>query len=98
MKRKDALTDLVEHAEDAKPSEPITSPSGDRQVVNEQGETITLGYDRSKKVRFFNKGKSLELSIEEIERDIVRPIVGKTFEGFAEKVVQKVLEKLRDKL
>lgn len=58
MKRKDALTDLVEHAQ----SNPAPEPSsGDRQVVNNAGETITLGQKPTKTTAMDNKGVSLEL-------------------------------------
>ncbi|MDR3548541.1 MAG: hypothetical protein P4M11_09820 [Candidatus Pacebacteria bacterium] len=62
MKRKDALTDLVEHAQDTAPVQPVTQPSDDRQVVNQQGETITLGQKPTAHSVVPNKGILLELS------------------------------------
>lgn len=62
MKRKDALTDLVEHVQETAPATPVSSSSGDRQVVNQQGETITLGQKPTESIVAPNKGVSLKLS------------------------------------
>lgn len=43
MKQKfDELTDLIEHAQGAKPEEATSSTSQDRQVENIQGEMVIL--------------------------------------------------------
>lgn len=58
MERKDALTDIVEHADGAESSKPLMSAAGDRQVTNQQGEIITLGQNADPSG---NKGIPLEL-------------------------------------
>jgi hypothetical protein len=70
MEHKDALTDLIEFIQSTPSPKPATSPSGDRQVVNSQGETITLGYDGKGKISIKSRRNSLELYIEEIKEKI----------------------------
>lgn len=96
MKRKDALTDLVEHAQDREPSAPQSPSLEDGQVVNSEGEVITLGYGKGTKVRILHKGKYLELPLEVIER-IVRQAVDRALKDFGERLLQKVKEKLAEK-
>jgi hypothetical protein len=84
MKRKDALTDIVEHAQDAEFTEPMLSISGERQVVNAQGEIITLGQKPPINVAASNKAVSLELS----EVDLVDWIRA-SFKSAATRFLQK---------
>jgi hypothetical protein len=61
MERKDALTDIVEQvtATDMPPFSP--ADTNNRQVVNEQGEVITLGQKPPQKISSSNKGVLIEL-------------------------------------
>ena len=45
----DDLTDLVDHAQNAQPVEPVAITGDERQVINSQGEHITL--DDNKKAQ-----------------------------------------------
>lgn len=83
MKRKDALTDLVEHAQSTPAPEPS---SGDRQVVNSAGETITLGQKPTKTAAMDNKGVSLEL-----ERlvEITRAALEKALENMSNRLKKR---------
>lgn len=84
MDRKDALTDLVEFVQGKPPAPP---PSGGRQVVNPQGEVITLGHPDGKKASPDNKGVPLELDVREYGRKV------------ADRVIQKLLQLIgKDKL
>jgi hypothetical protein len=76
MKRKDALTDLIEHTQGNQPSAPTSGSSGDRQVVNEAGEKITLGYESSAKP---NKGILLE-------PNILKEVISKALDSVFEKL------------
>jgi hypothetical protein len=96
MKRKDALTDLVEHAQDAKPAEPQTSASGNREVAGANGEVVTLGLEKDKQVRIHDKGKYLELSVGALQR-IVQKEIEKALKEFSALVLKKVDEKLAEK-
>lgn len=68
MKRKDAFTDLVEHVQGSIPTTHAPQPSGDRQVVNQAGEIVTLGQKPTGSDAHPNKGNPLELS-EERKKD-----------------------------
>jgi hypothetical protein len=87
MKRKDALTDLVEHMQETEPVEVEKPPSGERQVVNEQGETITLGQKPPSKVDIFNKMIPLELPSDGLER--LRASLSSAFKKEVDKNFQK---------
>ncbi len=87
MKRKDALTDLVEHMQETEPVEVASPSSGERQVVNEQGETITLGQKPPSKVEIFNKMIPLELSSDGLEG--VRASLSAAFKKEIDKFFQK---------
>lgn len=91
MKRKDALTDLIEYTQGTKPTEPMTSPSGDRQVVNGQGETVTLGHKPSTPAAIPNKGIPLKLSEGEIEEltSAVRSAMNEAIDRFVAKLKQR---------
>ena len=91
MKRKDALTDLVEHAQEAKPVEPAATTSNDRQVVNQQGETITLGQKPTPHITIPNKGIPLELSEERKETAKAKT------RSIAEEAVERFLAKRKNK-
>jgi hypothetical protein len=91
MKRKDALTDLVEHAQGAASAEPVASSSDDRQVVNQQGETITLGQKPTSNVVVPNKAIPLELS------DRQKEIAEAKTSSIAEEVVNRFLAKRKNK-
>ncbi len=73
MKQKDALTDLVEHAQDAKPPDTPPASSDDRQVANTAGEIITLGQQPASAS---NKSVSLELQqiVEMVRRALEKAI------------------------
>jgi hypothetical protein len=87
MKRKDALTDLVEHAQSTPASTPPPQPSDDRTVVNNAGETITLGQKPSKTSAIPNKGVLLELSESERASFLaaIRTSVIEAFDRFIER-------------
>lgn len=61
MKQKDALTDLVEHAQETTPIEGQRTPKGDVQVTNADGDLITLGQKKPQNIPKENKGIPLEL-------------------------------------
>jgi len=87
MKRKDALTDLVEHAQSTPTPTPPPQPQDDRTVVNNAGETITLGQKPTTTTTIPNKGVLLELS--ESERvsflAAIRTSVIEAFDRFIER-------------
>lgn len=67
MKQKDALTDIVEHVQGNNPPQAPQTPTPNREVVNNAGETITLGQENSKTAAMNNKGNVIELQkIQEI--------------------------------
>lgn len=86
MKRKDALTDLVEHAQGTPTPEPSSTSSNDRQVVNSAGETITLGQKPTKTTAMDNKSVSLEL-----ERlvEITRAALEKALENMSNRLKKR---------
>lgn len=79
MKKKDALTDLIEHTQGNQPSAPTSESVGDRQVVNEAGEKITLGYESSTKP---NKGILLEPRV-------LKEVINKALDSVLEKIARE---------
>ncbi len=83
MKNKDALTDLVEHSQDATVPESSTEPSDDRKVVNSSGETVTLGQKPTRDASFSNKSNPLELNV--LQETITRALE-KAFENVRSRI------------
>lgn len=86
MKRKDALTDLVENVQGTTQTQTPLQPSGDREVVNQAGETITLGQGEAKNTALSNKGNVIELY--KIQEVVTRAL---------EKAFDKALARLRNR-
>jgi len=78
MKRKDALTDAVEALQENKDQKP---QEGLRQVVNEDGEFVTLGTQGRHKPAHSNKKKPSELS-PRIRRAIEEEVAAAVRESF----------------
>ncbi len=74
MKRKDALTDLIEHTQGNQPIAPNSESDGNRHVVNEAGEKITLGYESSAK-----PNKSILLEPKEL-KEVISKALDSVFE------------------
>ncbi|HVX90068.1 MAG TPA: hypothetical protein VHC20_00170 [Candidatus Paceibacterota bacterium] len=66
MEKKDALTDLVEFVQGTV----STGSAGSGQVVNSQGEIITLGHPGKESVSPRSKSVPLELDVREFQEKV----------------------------
>lgn len=90
-KRKDNLTDVVEKLPKVEVNN-SPKPPKNQQVVNVDGEVITLANKNNKNKNFITHKKSNELN--DIER-IIKEVVDEEMDGFEEKVIQKITERLK---
>jgi hypothetical protein len=95
QKKKDNLTDVVEQLPKVETSDESNSPK-DQQVIDSDGDIITLGNKPKKNVRLIIKGKSFELTESELEK-MVKTIFEKELDKFADKVMEAFKKKLKDK-
>lgn len=94
-RRKDNLTDLVERLPQAATSE-VSNQSSNQQVMNGDGELVTLGQKPEKRRHSDTYGKVNELQKKEIQ-DLVRTAVEKEIDRAATKIVDKVEKMLKEK-
>ncbi|HVX90939.1 MAG TPA: hypothetical protein VHC20_04945 [Candidatus Paceibacterota bacterium] len=87
MRRKDNLTDLVEDLRDRPVGE--ISSDGKWEVVGNNGETITLEVKSGKRVRIVLKGRTLEVSAEQLDR-MIQSAVQKQLAEIAKKIAEQV--------
>ena len=64
-------------------------PDKDQRVYNADGELITLGHQTDKNVRIRIKGKTLELSLQDIQR-LVEKEVRKALKKVEKRVVEEI--------
>lgn len=93
LKKKDNLTDFVEELPEAEVVE-TPEPQEEQQVVDSEGELITLANKSKKKKNLRIYGKSFELK--DIER-VVKETVREEIDKLGDKIVAVVEKKLKNK-
>jgi hypothetical protein len=91
-KRKDNLTDLVEHLSDAASTD-NPDDGKNQQVVDADGQIVTLSLKKGKwRVSPTNK-KVLELPVKDLER-LLEKTVKLTVEEFEKRILEKIEERI----
>jgi len=93
-KRKDNLTDAIEVFQENNNGN-NSSEGNNYEVVDNEGEIVTLGQKKRKNKLNSNKGSVIELSIKNKIEKMVKEEVEKELKGFSEKIVEKVGKKLK---
>jgi hypothetical protein len=96
IKRKDNLTDLAEELPKVEVVE-NPNPPKNQQVVDSEGELITLGNKNKKKKNLSTYGKSFEL-IERIIKETIEKETDKISNKIKEKIEKAIVEKELDKM
>lgn len=96
MKRqKDNLTDAVEALQNHR-NDHSSIQEGDRQVVDNEGEIITLGQNTRKIKIILTKGRIVELSVGDIRR-MIEAEIEKEMSNFTKQIVVKVENKFKER-
>lgn len=69
---KDNLTDLVEQL--PRPGTSTPPPQTEQQVVNSEGQVITLGHEKPKTIVIKTNKNSLELPVAELLKTVARAV------------------------
>jgi len=93
-KRKDNLTDIVEQLPKVEVNN-NPKPAKNQQVMNSDGELVTLGLKSKHRDRNTIHGNLLELSITKKIEEIVRTETEKVLDKLAKQIVAKIEERLK---